>query len=85
MSPQLSPSALSSLSSLGVSAVSCAFGLQLLASGAGRFARLAMARRVLLSCGWSCWCPQFMLAFCAILLPVSIQCSGLGHRVVSHA
>jgi len=85
MSPQLSPSARSSLAILGVQAVPCAFGLQLLASGPGRFGRLAAARRVLLSCGWSCWCPQFMGAFCACLLPVAVQCAGLGHRVSRHA
>ena len=54
----LSPSALSALSALGVRVVWCAFGWQLLASGAGRFARLAAARRILLSCGWLCWCPS---------------------------
>ena len=83
--PQLSPSALSALVSLGLSAVPCAFGLQLLASGSGRFGRLAAARRVLLSCGWVCWVPQFMGAFVARRPSLASQCAGLGHRVSRHA
>lgn len=69
MSQSLSPSASYALSILGIRAVSCAFGLQLLASGAGRFARLAAARRFLLSCGFICFAPAHSCglfgAFCA--------------------
>jgi hypothetical protein len=78
---RLSPSSVVSLSFLGVSAVPCVFGLQLLASGAGRFARLAHARRVLLASGWLCWSPQFVGAFVAVLPSLAFQVSGLGHRV----
>jgi len=48
----MSQSLLSSLSFLGVSAVASGQGFVLLASGAGRLARLAQARRVLLASGW---------------------------------
>jgi hypothetical protein len=64
-----------------VSAVPCAFGLQLLAAGPRRFARLAHARHVLLSSGWLCWAPQFMGAFCAVQPSLAFQVSGLGHQV----
>jgi hypothetical protein len=48
----MSKSVVSSLSFLGVQAVPFAQGFALVASGQGRIARLAHARRVLLSSGW---------------------------------
>lgn len=48
----MSQSLLSSLSFLGVSAFPCAQGFALVASGSGRVARLALARRVFLASGY---------------------------------